>query len=179
VQLSQARRQAVQKGGALALAATLALSPRSPAVADGDKTIVGETQTSGFLFKDTLRIERFSDPKVSGVELYLSDFSLPVTEKLAKGDVFSDPSQGGLGCSKKGRVVVSPGASTKLEGEEVFQESRSLLFKSLKVRRYVDREGGNVVYAVYSERLNKGDDNSNARFKSNLCAVPVDEFGTQ
>lgn len=115
-------------------------------------------------------------PQVAGVQLYLSDFQKPLTEKLAKGDVFSDPSQGGLTCSYKGRVIVAPDADTSLGGEEVFSESRSLLFKSLKVRRLVDREGGNVVYAVYSQRLDKADDENKSRFKSNLCAVHVDEF---
>merc|ERR1711907_72936 len=84
---------------ALALSAALTLSPMTalPSVAEG-KRVVGEVQTSGLVFKDTLRVEAFDDPKVSGVQLYLSDFQRPVTEKLAKGDVFSDPSQGGLGC---------------------------------------------------------------------------------
>ena len=113
---------------------------------------------------------------MSGVQLYLSDFQRPVTEKLSNGDIFSDPSQGGLTCSHKGRVVVSSAASTAKDGEEVFSESRSLLFKSLKVRRLVDEAGESVVYAVYSTRLNKGDDSNNSRFKSNLCAVHVDEF---
>ena len=69
-------------------------------------------------------MEAFPDPKVSGVQLYLSDFSRPVTEKLSKGDIFSDPSQGGLSCSHNGRVVVSSEASLSKEGEEVFSEAR-------------------------------------------------------
>jgi CreA protein len=123
-----------------------------------------------------LRVEAFPDPKVSGVQLYLSDFQRPVTEKLAKGDIFSDPSQGGLSCSHKGEVVVSAAASTDKGGEEVFSESRSLVFKSLKVRRLIDREGDSVVYAVFSQRLDKNEDSNNSRFKSNLCAVHVDKF---
>tara|TARA_B110000046_G_C12751887_1_gene297104 strand:+ start:196 stop:621 length:426 start_codon:yes stop_codon:yes gene_type:complete len=139
---------------------------------------VGEVQTSGLVFKDTLRIEHFDDPKVDGVNLYLSDFQRPISEKLAKGDIFSDPSQGGLSCSKAGPVTVKAEASLSKEGEEVFSESRSLVFKSLKVRRIIDREGKSIVYAVYSQRLDKGDDANNSRFKSNLCAVTVDRFET-
>ena len=33
-----------------------------------------------------------------------------------------------------------------------------------------------MVYAVYSQRLDKNEDSNNSRFKSNLCAVHVDEF---
>ena len=52
--------------------------------------------------------------------------------------------------------------------------TNSLIFKSLKVRRLVDVEGRSVVYAVYSQRLDKTEDANNSRFKSNLCAVPFD-----
>ena len=61
-----------------------------------------ELVRAGALLKDTLKVEAFLDPKVQGVQLYLSDFQRPVTEKLAKGDIFSDPSSGGLTCSHKG-----------------------------------------------------------------------------
>lgn len=74
-------------------------------------------------------------------------------------------------CGRNGKVVVSAEASRDKGGEEVFSESRSLLFKSLKVRRIVDQQGGNLVYAVFSQRLDTGDDSNNSRFKSNLCAV--------
>jgi len=159
---------------AAALVLSSALIATPPAIA-APRTI-GEMQTSGLVFKDTLRVEAFEDPKVAGVQLYLSDFQRPVTEKLAKGDIFSDPSQGGLTCSHRGQVRVLPSASRDKTGEEVFSESRSLIFKSLKVRRLVDQEGGSVVYAVYSQRLDKNEDSNNSRFKSNLCAVPVDIF---
>ena len=45
-----------------------------------------------------------------------------------------------------------------------------------KVRRLVDEPGGSVIYAVYSQRLDKNEDSNNSRFKSSLCAVPVDSF---
>lgn len=168
---------AMHSAAMLALAATLIATP-FPAHAE-DKRTVGEIQGSGLVFKDTLKVEAFSDPKVSGVQLYLSDFQRPATEKFAKGDLFSDPSQGGLSCTvKPGKVVVSTAASTSKDGEEVFSESRSLVFKSLKVRRLVDREGESVVYAVFSQRLDKNEDSNNSRFKSALCAVHVDKFET-
>ena len=68
-------------------------------------------------------------------------------------------------------MVVSAAASTSKDGEEVFSESRSLLFKSLKVKRLVDKEGESIVYAVFSQRLDKNEDANNSRFKSALCAV--------
>eukprot|EP00967_Tisochrysis_lutea_P008300 scaffold9940_cov39-Tisochrysis_lutea.AAC.1 len=133
---------------------------------------------SGFFLKDTLRIEAFNDPKVDGVQLYLSDFQKPLTEKIAKGDVFQDPTLAGLTCSNRGRVIVSSDALLSNEGEEVFSEARSLLFKSLKVRRVIDKQGQSVVYVLYSQKLDKNDDPFGSRFKSSLCAVHVDEFST-
>jgi catabolite regulation protein CreA len=173
-------RAATTNVAALMLTAALTVAPLTPFTAlpahAESKRVIGEIQGSGLVFKDTLKVEAFDDPKVEGVQLYLSDFQRPVTEKLAKGDIFSDPSQGGLSCSHKGKVVVTKAASTALDGEEVFSESRSLIFKSLKVRRLVDREGESVVYAVFSQRLDKNEDSNNSRFKSNLCAVHVDTF---
>ena len=158
----------------MAVALSVAIATTPPAFAA--PRVVGEVQGSGLVFKDTLKVEAFDDPKVTGVSLYLSDFQRPVTEKLSKGDVFSDPSQGGLACSHRGKVTVTAAASRDKGGEEVFSEQRSLVFKSLKVRRLVDEEGGNVVYAVYSQRLDKNEDANSSRFKSNLCAVAVDTF---
>ncbi|CAN0314514.1 unnamed protein product, partial [Ectocarpus sp. 4 AP-2014] len=55
----------------------------------GDKRKVGEISASGLVFKDKLNVEAFSDPKVQGVTLYLSDFARPVADKLMNGDIFS------------------------------------------------------------------------------------------
>jgi len=63
---------------AAALVLSSALIATPPAIA-APRTI-GEMQTSGLVFKDTLRVEAFEDPKVAGVQLYLSDFQRPVTD---------------------------------------------------------------------------------------------------
>lgn len=39
--------------------------------------------------QDKLNVEGFTDPKVDGVTLYLSDFSRPVADKILNGDIFS------------------------------------------------------------------------------------------
>jgi len=112
----------------------IACTPLPPAYADNiNQRVIGEMAGSGFFLKDTLRIEAFNDPKVEGVQLYLSDFQKPLTEKIAKGDVFQDPTLAGLTCSNRGRVVVTADTTLSTEGEEVFSEARALLFKSLKV----------------------------------------------
>jgi len=169
----------VEQAMGLACAAMLACTPLNSATADNvNQRVIAEMSGSGFFLKDTLRIESFNDPKVDGVQLYISDFQKPLTEKIAKGDVFQDPTLAGLTCSRRERVVVQPDATLSKEGEEVFSEARSLLFKSLKVRRIIDTQGQTVVYVLYSQKLDKNDDPFGSRFKSSLCAVHVDEFAT-
>lgn len=112
----------------------------------------------------------FEDPKVKGVQLYITDFQRPVTERLKK-DFFSDPTQASVACAQTGPITIAPDIVKSKEGEEVFEQARSLLFKSLKVRRVFDEETNTIVYISYSTRLNKDDDDNKSRFKTTSCAV--------
>ncbi|CAM9389927.1 unnamed protein product [Ectocarpus sp. 6 AP-2014] len=139
----------------------------------GDKRTVGEISASGLVFKDKLNVEAFSDPKVKGVTLYLSDFARPVADKLMNGDIFSDPSSAALFCVRSGPMEVKDGISTSKEGEELFKEDRSF-FKSIVVRRLYDKEANNIVYVSYSSKLDTGSDGNKSRFKSSLCALHIE-----
>jgi len=127
----------------------------------------------GLIFKDQIKVNAFEDPKVKGVQLYITDFQRPVTERLKK-DFFSDPTQASLACAQTGPITISPDIVKSKEGEEVFDQARSLLFKSLKVRRIFDEETNTIVYISYSTRLNKDDDDNKSRFKTTSCAVHLD-----
>ena len=59
---------------ALSTVAVPALAGPFPASAAEGSTVIGELKGSGLVFKDTLVVERFNDPKVKGVTLYLSNF---------------------------------------------------------------------------------------------------------
>jgi len=118
----------------------LTASPQPSFANDGSKT-VGTLKGSGLVFKDTLNIERFEDPKVKGVVLYISNFDRPVTEKLSKGNFFNDPSQASVACARTGTPVsIASNIAKGTGGEEVFEESRSLLFKTLRVQRVYDED---------------------------------------
>lgn len=155
------------------LFATLGGAFAGPAIAS-DKRLVGEIPASGLIFKDTINVEEFDDPKVSGVNLYISDFSRAVTDRLAKGDFFSDPGAAGLTCVKTGPVKVSPSLTSDKKGEDVINEARALLFKTLKVKRIYDADAKNIIYVVFTERVDTNDDKNKSRFKSQICAVHVD-----
>ena len=148
--------------------------PPQPVFAAESSTVVGELKGSGLVFKDTLQIERFEDPKVKGVELYISNFQRPITEKLNNG-FFNDPSNSSVACARTGKVAIADNINKSTGGEEVFKESKSLLFKDLKVQRIYDTDTNTVVYVSYNTRLVKNDDANKSRFASSLCAVNLND----
>ena len=87
------------------LAASLLASHPWPAAAESAR-LVGQFEGSGLVFKDTLRIESFDDPKIKGVTLYVSNFERPLTERLSS-NFFADPSDPSVGCARTGPVVVA------------------------------------------------------------------------
>ncbi len=99
----------------------------------GGSRTVGEIAASGIFFKDKLTVESFDDPKVQGVTLYISNFERPLNERLQK-DFFSDPSTASVGCAKTGPVAIADNIAIGKQGEEVFEEKKSLLFKELRVQ---------------------------------------------
>lgn len=106
-----------------------------------ESKVVGELKGSGLVFKDNLQIERFEDPKVKGVVLYISNFERPVTEKIGSGNFFTDPSYASVACARTGQpITVAANLKKGTGGEEVFEESRSLLFKTLRVQRIYDED---------------------------------------
>ena len=117
------------------------------------------------------------DPKVEGVELYVSDFQRGISDRLGS-DFFGDPTSAALACAKVGRVRVDPSVDPvdelHQEGEEVFSQAKSLLFRRINVRRLYDKEAKQLLYVTYGTRVNKDDDASKARFRSAMCVVPVD-----
>lgn len=139
--------------------------------------IIGEIEASGLIFKDTINVERITDPKVSGVTLYQTDFSKSSFDKLKSGNLMqADPSASGLACSKDGKALAKSDISKDKRGEEIFSESKSFVGKTLKVKRVFDEKSMNVVYIVYTERMNKDDDPNGSRFKSQACAIHVDGY---
>mmetsp|Transcript_8048 Transcript_8048/g.10311 ORF Transcript_8048/g.10311 Transcript_8048/m.10311 type:complete len:240 (+) Transcript_8048:69-788(+) len=159
----------------IVLASSLMFQQPTVALADGSRTIA-EISGSGLVFKDTLVVESFDDPKVQGVTLYISNFQRPLAERIQKG-FFEDPSSAAVGCAKTGKVKIADNIDKSKSGEEVFEESKSLFFKTLRVQRIYDQEKNTMVYVSFNTRINKGDDDNKSRFKSSLCAVNLDEGG--
>ncbi|EED90174.1 predicted protein [Thalassiosira pseudonana CCMP1335] len=122
-----------------------------------DSRTIGQISGSGLVFKDTLVVESFDDPKVKGVTLYVSNFERPLTERLSK-DFFTEPSYASVTAVKTGPVEVADNIDKSEKGEPVFEEKRSLLFKELRVQRIYDVEKNTVVYVSFNTRLDKSND---------------------
>ena len=75
---SSAPRHASSRRKLLQMAPLALLGVSSPTAADDGK-IIGQIPASGIIFKDIVKVERIEDPKVQGIELYVSDFQRPIT----------------------------------------------------------------------------------------------------
>lgn len=111
---------------------------------------------------DTVRIEVFDDPDIDGIACYLSRAKTGGF-KGAVG-VAEDTSDASLDCRQTGVVTFQ---DQLRNGEKVFSERRSLIFKELQVVRYCDAERNALVYLVYSDRVIEGSP------KNSVSAVPL------
>ncbi len=100
-------------------------------------------------------IEAIEDPKVQGVTCHLAYFSRSVVDRLSKGNWFEDPSNSAIECKQTGPIVMGD-ITRGPKGENVFSEGRSLLLKSLKVRRVYDEANQVLIYLSHGSELTEG-----------------------
>ena len=173
-----ARAPAFVALAAASVMSTLTMTVPLPAVAGGDSSVVSEFNASGIVFKDSVQVVSLEDPLVDGVNIYLSDFKRSVSAKLSSGDLFSEPSQTSLACTRDDSGVVVRGDLGGKEGKELFSERKNLnLFnnKTLKVRRVYDPANNALLYVSYSTRTSSADAEgpSAGQYKTSVCAVPL------
>lgn len=111
---------------------------------------------------DSIGIEVFDDPEISGVACYLSR-AQKGGYKGAAG-LAEDTSDASIDCKQVGPVRITGELKA---GEQVFNERRSLVFKRLRVIRFCDVPRNTVVYLAYSERVVEGSP------KNSVSAVPL------
>ncbi len=96
-------------------------------------------------------VEAFDDPKVEGVTCYLSRAK---TGGIKGGlGLAEDRAEASIACRQVGPIRFREALK---EGEEVFKERTSLVFKTMQVVRFFDRTRNTLVYLVYSDRLIEG-----------------------
>ncbi|HYD31971.1 MAG TPA: CreA family protein [Azospirillaceae bacterium] len=138
----------------------LALGVASPAVAEE----VGSF--SNDWTGNSLVVEAIADPKVQGVTCHIVHFDRSVIDRLSKGNWFEDPSNASIACRQTGPIVVGDIDADK-NGEEVFSERKSLIFKSIAIRRLYDRANDTLVYVIYSRQVQE------ASAKMAISTVPL------
>ncbi|MBK8753655.1 MAG: CreA family protein [Candidatus Competibacteraceae bacterium] len=111
-------------------------------------------------------IEAFDDPKIAGVTCYVSRSQ---TGGVKGGlGLAEDTSDAAIACRQVGPISVKEKLK---DGEEVFTERRSLLFKKMRVVRFLDQPRNTLVYLVYSDKLVEGSP------KNSLSAVAMMPWG--
>jgi CreA protein len=97
-------------------------------------------------------VEAIGDPKVQGVTCHVTYFDRGLIDRLAKGNWFEDPSNSSIACRQTAPIRIGD-IELGPKGEEVFSERRSLIFKSIAVRRIYDKKNDTLIYVAYSRQV--------------------------
>lgn len=115
--------------------------------------IIGSVDTVWKLIgaNHSVQIEVFDDPKISGVSCFLSR---PKAGGISGAiGIATEKSDNSIACRQTGPISVDQAFEP---GENVFEESTSLLFKELKVARFWDEKRQTLIYLTYTTYLIDG-----------------------
>lgn len=111
-------------------------------------------------------VEAITDPKVQGVTCHISYFDRGVIDRLSKGNWFEQPSDSSIACRQTGPLVIGD-ISLNEEGEEVFNQGISLIWKQQVVNRIYDKKNDTLIYLSHSRQVQDGS------AKMSLSSVPL------
>ncbi|KLV03620.1 CreA [Photobacterium aquae] len=125
---------------------------------------VGDVSLGMFTLKD-IKIGHLKDEVVTGVTCHIASVEADLS--------LSDPSDSSISCRQTGDIT--PEMIAKIDksksGEVVFKQSKSIFFKTMKVRRIYDPENQTLLYLSYTTKETDGS------FKHSLSTVPL--WGTK
>lgn len=129
-----------------------------------ERGTTGSVSTHFRLFgpDDKIVIDGFDDTKVQGVACHISR----AQTGGIKGElgVAEDTSDASIACRQVGPIKI---IGDLKDGELVFDEHRSLVFKHLRVVRFFDTTRNVLVYVAYSDRFIEGSP------KNSISTVPI------
>ncbi len=102
-----------------------------------------------------ISVEAVPDPEVAGVVCHVAYFNRSLIDRLQQGNWFEDPSYSAVDCSAAGPITIG-NINLNKGGEEIFKQSRSLIWKSLRVSRIYDAENNALVYLAHARELQQG-----------------------
>ena len=153
---------------AAAVLALLAPSFIDPAIADDEPDLIFRKSTVFKLLtpNDKLATYAIDDPEVEGVACH---YTVPEKGGLAGAfGVAEQTSDVSLACRQYGPIKFRTKFS---QGDVVFRERRSLIFKKMQIVRGCDAKRNVLVYMVYTDRLIDGSP------KNSTSTVPVMPWG--
>lgn len=115
---------------------------------------------------DRIAVDAFDDPQIDGVACHISR-----PERGGVGGAVGtaeDSSEVAIACRQIGPIVVK---EPLRDGQRVFDERRSLIFKSLQVVRFFDPKRNVLVYVAYSDKVLTGSP------QNSLSTVPLMPWG--
>ncbi|PKI01592.1 CreA family protein [Glaciecola sp. 33A] len=129
-----------------------------------DKTEVGDISLGVFTTQD-IKLNTLVDPLVTGVTCHVASIEADLS--------LADPSDSSIACRQTGEITAAMIAQVdkSKSGEIVFRKSKSIFFKSMKIRRVFDADSQTLMYVSYSTKETSGS------FKHSLSTVPL--WGTQ
>ena len=111
-------------------------------------------------------IDAIADPKVEGVTCHIAYFDRSIIDRLSQGNWFEDPSNASIACRQTGPIKVGD-IDLSEEGEEVFRERRSIVLKSLRIKRIFDEANQTLIYLAHARELTEGS------AKMSISTVPL------
>ncbi len=100
-------------------------------------------------------IEAIADPDVAGVTCHVAYFERGLFDRLSKGNWFEDPSNASISCRQTGPIEIGD-IDRDDNGEDVFRASRSIILKSLRVKRIFDEKNQTLIYIAHAAELTDG-----------------------
>ncbi len=111
-------------------------------------------------------IEAISDPEVTGVTCHIAYFDRGVIDRLSKGNWFEEPSDSSIACRQTGPISIGD-IDLSEDGEEVFNQGISLIWKQQVVNRIYDKKNDTLIYLSHSRQVQDGS------AKMSISTVPL------
>ena len=125
---------------------------------------VGDVSLGLLTLKD-IKLDSFVDPEIPGVTCHVASVEADLS--------FSDPSDSSIACRQTGEITTTMIAAIdkSKSGDVLFSRSKSIFFKTMKIRRIYDAKSQTLMYLSYTTKETSGS------FKHSLSTVPL--WGTQ
>ncbi|PIJ43514.1 protein CreA [Tatumella sp. OPLPL6] len=145
---------------------TLLLAAAIPPLAHSEEIGSVDTKFKIIGANHKIVIEAFDDPEISNVTCYLSRAKTGgIKGSLGLAE---DTADAAISCHQVGPINVPENIKAgKTDGETVFKQRTSLIFKKLQVNRFYDQKRNTLVYLAYSDKVVEGSP------KNALSAVPI------